>query len=180
MLSRSLFFFALVCAVPTAAKAPPQPPEPATHPDWRQAGEVGVNLLKANLFDPSSAQVRWVSGFRWGFMKPLIGKRTFGWVACGNLNAKNRMGGYVGEEGFALFVAEGGGIQVAMKNQAISTCDDYQHVPVNEELLFTAKDLHARSEISIADELKKLADLKAAGVISETEFAAQKAKLLSQ
>lgn len=162
-----------------AAKAPPQPAEPIVHPDWKQAGEVGINLLKSSLFDPSSAQIRFVSGFRWGFIKPIIGRRTFGWVACGNLNAKNRLGGYVSEEGFALFVAEGGGIQVAMKGQVVSTCDDYQHIPVNEELLAAARGQDPAPPVaSVADELKKLADLRAAGILTEVEFTAQKAKLL--
>lgn len=165
------------------AKTPPQPPEPQSHPDWKQVGEVGVNMLKNGLFDPSSAQVRFVSGFRWGFLKPLIGKRTFGWVACGNINAKNRLGGYVGEEGFALFVTETGSIQVARKNESMSTCDDYQHVPVNDELLIAANGTAAAAvppALSVADELKKLAELKASGVITDAEFTAQKVKLLGQ
>jgi hypothetical protein len=35
------------------------------------------------------------------------------------------------------------------------------------------------SPLSVADELAKLAQLKEAGVLTEEEFAAQKAKLLS-
>lgn len=172
---------ALTLSSAAIAKAPVQPPEPAEHPDWRQASEVGLNMLKSTYFDPGSAQVRWVSGFRWGFMKPLIGKRTFGWVACGNINAKNRFGGYVGERGFVLFVDAGGGIQVGMKGEIVSSCDDGQKLPVNEELLVTAHGpASAPQAISIADEIKKLADLRASGVLTDAEFAAQKAKLLGQ
>lgn len=180
MLRAILFTTALTLSGAGLAKTPPQPPEPQSHPSWKEVGEVGINLLKTGLFDPSSAQIRFVSGFRWGFLKPLIGKRTFGWVACGNLNAKNRMGGYVGEEGFVLFVTEAGSIQVAKKNESVSSCDDLQHTPVNEELLLVAGPREASPTISIADELKKLGDLKAAGLLTDAEFSAQKAKLLAQ
>lgn len=114
-------------------------------------------------------------------MKPLIGKRTFGWVACGNVNAKNRMGGYVGEEGFSLFVTPDGNVQVAMRGQVVSSCDDGVRIAVNPELAASTQTASSPPPtMSVADEIKKLADLRASGVLTDEEFQTQKAKLLGQ
>lgn len=49
---------------------------------------------------------------------------------------------------------------------------------VNQEQAARAYIQEAAGGTSVADEIKKLADLKASGVISDDEFAAQKARLL--
>jgi hypothetical protein len=85
----------LLVSTPAFAKAPPQPPEPASHPNWADVARTGVSQLMSTLFDPTSAQINWSSGFQWGFTKQIFMARTFGWVVCGTINAKNRMGGYL-------------------------------------------------------------------------------------
>lgn len=170
-----------ICISPVsafAAKSPP--PEPTEHPDWSDAARRGLDALTRTLFDPTSAQVEWRSGFRWGYLKPIIGRRSHGWVACGNVNAKNRMGGYVGIQGFTLFVEPSGDVTVAFQGEMLSSCDDMKHAPINNELLAALPKEQGSGALSVADELKKLAALRDDGIITQQEFEAQKAKLLSR
>lgn len=111
----------------------------------------------------------------------MIGKRSFGWVACGNINAKNRMGGYVGVRGFHLLVDTGSFVTIAWEDEATSECDSGYRVPVNPELIAaSSKDKpSAVAALSVADELRKLAELRDKGIITTSEFDTQKAKLLS-
>jgi hypothetical protein len=121
------------------AKENSAPPEPATHPDWADAARIGREQIVSSLFDPGSAQIVWMTGFRWGYAKPLIGRRTYGWIACGTLNAKNRMGGYVGAQGFWLLVEANGAVRYAMIDDTSSSCDKGSSVPVNPELVAVAR-----------------------------------------
>ena len=171
----------LLWATAALAKPPPQPPEPATHPNWGETAQRGVAMLSSNLFDPGSAQVNWSSGFQWGYLKPLIGKRSFGWIACGSINAKNRLGGYVGAQGFLVFVQPSGSITASMQTDWVSTCDTGPFVPVPPELVNTGALIAPASPVvGVAEELKKLAELRDQGIITAEEFAAQKAKLLGR
>lgn len=93
------------------------------------------------------------------------------------------MGGYVGEQGFTLFVDPEGNIKVGMISDLVSSCIDGEHVPVNPELLAARPNMPANSVAaapSIADELKKLAELRDLGVLTPEEFEKQKAKLLNE
>lgn len=170
----------LLFALPAFAQKGP-PPEPAVHPDWAVIREQGEARLKNALFDPGSAQIQYASGFQWGFMKPIIGRRTHGWIACGSVNAKNRMGGYVGAQGFFIFVDANGAVSADMTANWITTCDQGPAAPVQPELA-TAPIAATPSGAmpSIADELGKLAALRDKGIITQAEFEAQKAKLLSR
>ena len=171
----------LLAANSASAKPPVQPPEPSQHPNWSDVATKGRDQLISSLFDPGSAQVAWTSGFQWGFLKPLIGKRKFGWIACGTLNAKNRMGGYVGAEGFLVFVESNGTITSALQSQWISTCDSGPFVsPMAELRNFDATKPNETPQIGIAAELEKLAELRDKGIISQAEFETQKAKLLAR
>lgn len=171
----------LAWATCAQAKAPPQPTEPETHPNWGETAQRGVTMLSSNLFDPGSAQINWSSGFQWGYMKPLIGRRTFGWIACGSINAKNRLGGYVGAQGFLVFIQPSGTITASMQVEWVSTCDSGPFVPVPPELVNTASPVAAAGPVvGVAEELKKLAELRDQGIITAEEFAAQKAKLLGR
>lgn len=53
-------------------------------------------------------------------------------------------------------------------------------VPVNPELIAASAKPGEAPAVSIADEIAKLADLRERGLITDEEFAALKAKLLSQ
>src|SRR5690242_5741690 len=101
MLRILIAFAALAASTSATGKekyAPP--PEPSSRPNWTVVRDQGLSGVTSGLFDPGSAVINWTSGFAWGFTKPIIGRRTHVWVACGTLNAKNRMGGYVGATPF--------------------------------------------------------------------------------
>lgn len=168
-------------AVPVAAKDKAPPPEPAQHPDWASVRDQGVSGISSSLFDPSSAQINWSSGFRWGFAKPIIGRRTHGWIACGSINAKNRMGGYVGAQPFWIMADASGAVTYGMVAETISSCDGGGGPPVNPELANIGAPMASQgSPTGIADELEKLAALRDKGIISQAEFETQKAKLLAR
>lgn len=173
----------LVLAIATAALAttahaktvtPPEPPRP----DLTAAVEGAVKQMKQNLYDPESARIEWRSGFQWSYLKEPFVRREFGWIACGTINGKNRLGGYVGANGFLLFVRESGEVTTAYLNDRYSSvCDSWPSVAVDEVL---KQSVLQPSVPTVADELGKLAKLHADGVLTDQEFAAQKAKLLSQ
>ena len=171
----------LLISTVASAKSPPPPPEPTTHPDWADVRDKGLSGITSSLFDPSSAQITWSSGFSWGFTKPIIGRRTFGWIACGSINAKNRLGGYVGATPFWVFADANGGVNSGWGAQSISTCDSGAKAPINPELVNTSPVMAVSvAPTSIADELEKLAQLRDKGVITQEEFEKQKAKLLAR
>ncbi|WP_404714383.1 hypothetical protein [Sphingomonas sp. MMS24-J13] len=110
------------------------PPPPVPKPDFAKVRATGEASLKAPLFDPVSAQIVYTSGFQWGYAKPLIGKRTWGWIACGTLNAKNRMGGYVGAQGFWILSDANGTISWGNALESVTTCDTGAKVELQPEL----------------------------------------------
>lgn len=177
------FVFAL--AASTVAVAPLQarelPPEPP-QPDWEVAAEAIMDAMRRSFVDPDSLDIEWVSGFSWGYQKPLIGRRTHGWVTCGNVNARNRMGGYTGAQGFVAVYTPEGNVKLAIGPASVEGSDTCYRgkVPVNPELLAMIAKPGSESGISIADEIAKLADLLERGLINDEEFAAAKAKLLNQ
>lgn len=158
------------------------PPMPTEHPDWAKVKEQGESSLKQGLFDPTSAIITYTSGFQWGFAKPIIGRKRWGWVACGNINAKNRMGGYVGATNFTIYAdPAGGGVYAMMSDPDFGTCMNGQKAELQPELRnAVAVESTANGRLGVAEELTKLADLKAKGIITEEEFQAQKAKLLAR
>jgi len=93
-----------------ADKAPM--PEPTEHPNWAEVREQGEESLRESLVDPESARFRWTKGFYWTSYKNgatgMFGKTRWGWIACGTLNAKNRMGGYAGPEQVVMLVLPDG------------------------------------------------------------------------
>ena len=173
----------LVMAAPLAAKSE-TPDEPASHPEFIGAARLGAQLIVRPFFDPGSAQFRWTSGFHWGYTKPLIGKKVWGWLACGMVNAKNRLGGYVGEAPFVVVAREGGQIEAGMGPFAIlSSCYYDSPAPVSAELASVGNAVPVVAvvnSVSVADEIRKLSELKAGGVLTEAEYAAQKEKLLAK
>lgn len=162
---------------PAIAEREPPPPEPNEKPNWELVARRAVPSLKNGLFDPESAQIRWVSGFKWGYHKPPIGKRTYAWIACGFINAKNRMGGYVGDTPMIVATDRFSNV-TSFIGLTISTCGGWNTVPVNPELIAATTKPIAPSAASVADELRKLAQLRDDRIITDAEFEAQKAKLL--
>lgn len=158
----------------------PEYEKPLEKPDfgvWRRNAERAV---RSRLVDPDSAQFQWPNGFMIGTWKPILGKRVSGWVTCGIVNAKNRMGGYTGASYFV----------VVMNSGTVSFLDmddgnNFKFVEAScRKSSFPSPQSGMRvqsrqdSEKSVADEIAKLANLRDRGVITEGEFQAQKHKLL--
>lgn len=140
--------------------------------------------IKAGLYDPSSAQIEWPYGFTQGTWKPLLRKRVSGYLTCGRVNAKNRMGGYVGSKAFVVVVDHSG--NVLFKDIGDGGPYDFVETacqktaaglpPPQPELL--DRPSPSAPGNSIADQLGKLADLKASGALTQEEFDAAKKRLL--
>lgn len=179
---KNLFFGAIVAlAWSTAAVSKePAPPPPAPQPDFLKVRQTAEATAKAGLYDPDSAQIVYTSGFQWGYAKPLLGKRTWGWIACATLNAKNRLGGYVGASPFWIMSDANGTISTGPVASNLSTCDNGQKAELQPELVDGPGPTIGNAKLGVADELGKLADLREKGVITQAEFDAQKVKLLAR
>ena len=152
---------------------------------FREAGEAAV---RAQLVDPGSAQFEWPYKFVNGYWKPFLEKRVQGYVTCGFVNARNRMGGYAGRSAFVVVLsAERTPLLVNMD----SGTDKYGLIGAQCEKAASTflppapiEDAVAKQNSpqtgSVADELEKLAGLRERGIITPAEFDAQKAKLLGE
>lgn len=180
---RELWAILALCAASGASakdKSPP-PPAPTEHPDWGKVRATAENGMKSGLFDPGSAQFSYTSGFQWGYTKPIIGGKKWGWVACGNLNAKNRMGGYVGARAFVIRADQGGNVTWIDDDDDVGTCTSGVKADLQPELRdIAAVESAANGRLGVAEELGKLAELHSKGILSDQEFAEQKAKLLAR
>ena len=106
---RVLLALVLMAAVLAGCASVPSPeqmaaadygPEPTA--EQFQAG-VKAELAKS-LFDPYSAQFSSWSPIQKGYLNHGFGRFTIGWYGTFYVNAKNRMGGYVGNTpGHAVF-----------------------------------------------------------------------------
>lgn len=89
------------------AASPSQVPEPGPSPSFEQGVTLGEAAIVNQLIDPSSAQIDWPYAFYSGTFKALFGKTQPGWITCGYVNAKNRMGGFTGRSWFLLMIRNG-------------------------------------------------------------------------
>lgn len=161
-----------------ARELPPEPP----HPNWEVAAEAILDAMRRSFVDPDSIEIEWVSGFAWGYHKPLIGRRKIGWLTCGNVNARNRMGGYAGSRTFIAIRYPDGDTEVILGVYPGTNPDNCYRgkVAVNPELLAASERPKDVQDISVADEIAKLVDLLERGLITDEEFTAAKAKLLER
>lgn len=180
--------FVGLLAISTSAHAAKEPPplEPTTPPDWSVVRQQVETRLLSQLVDPGSAKIAWPYGFRWGGYKPMLQKRVHGYVTCGTVNSKNRMGGYVGASPFVVVYLDGAiryfEIESATNKYNIlaSQCSSAALPPPQPELTARHESGATEPVASIADELEKLAALRDKGIITQAEFDAQKAKLLAR
>ena len=158
----------------------------ASAPDWRAFRRNAEAALKGRLVDPDSARIEWPYGFTYGTWKPLLGKRFEGYWSCGLINARNRMGGYTGSTFFVVVLDSAGQVQFADVGSARDFDILANQCSKSVKLLPPAPPEFAGSPsvgtpgpaVSIADELKKLVDLRNSGALTEAEFQAAKQKLL--
>ncbi len=157
-------------------------------PDWALFRRNAENALRARLIDPESARIDWTHGFLLGSWKPFMSKRIDGYWTCGLVNARNRMGGYTGSTAFVVVLDSSGYVQYAELGQSkdfdvlTASCNNSAKLlpPRPSDLLATvnAQATHTAAPVSMADELKKLVELKNSGALSEAEFQAAKQRLL--
>jgi hypothetical protein len=111
--------FALPAILLLAAADKEAAPDPGPDPTWERAVPLAEAAIKSRLIDPSSAQIEWPYTFSSGTLKALLGKRRAGWMTCGWVNAKNRMGGYTGKAWFFVMINNG-----VVTEIAIGTADE--------------------------------------------------------
>ena len=158
-----------------------------TTPDWNRFKANAERAMLSSFFDPGSAIVEWPYGFTYGSWKPVLQGRIDGYWTCGRVNGKNRMGGYVGSRYFVVVL----GHNAEVKFQEVGDGSDYDFVAGqcqnSVRLLPPARDQFVEEtpapsapngSTSMADELRKLADLKASGALTDEEYQAAKAKVL--
>jgi len=109
-------FIALVIAsfFGLAACATAPTPEQLAHADYgprptENHQEIIKEWFAERLIDPTSPLYSFRNPVQ-GYTKdsPLYGTQLqFGWIVCGTVNAKNRLGGYVGREPFFTLFKDG-------------------------------------------------------------------------
>jgi hypothetical protein len=96
-----------MAATPAAADKPKSDHVYGPEPTWDEFRQLGEAAITARLIDPESARITWLSGIHRGDIKPFLMPRYEGYVACGSVNAKNRMGGYTGGSVFVVVIDYG-------------------------------------------------------------------------
>lgn len=91
-------FLAVGAEQPTAYGSPPA---------WEDAVRLGNAAIARTLIDPESARIEWPYTLIGGTLTLRKRQPEHGWYTCGYVNAKNRLGGYVGREPF-LVMFQGG------------------------------------------------------------------------
>ena len=159
-----------------------------SEPDMGHFRRVAEQALITRLYDPESARIEWPYGFLNGYWKPLFQKKVEGYWTCGLINARNRMGGYVGAKSFVVVVSPDG----IVKYVEMGTGDDFDILSgqcANSSKALPPAPLEFSSDrsgqlqntgVSIADELKKLVELKDSGALTDAEFQTAKQQLLSK
>lgn len=160
----------------------------SSEPDWDLFRRNGEQALRARLIDPDSARIEWPRGFTYGTWKPVLSKRIEGYWTCGLINARNRMGGYTGSTAFVVVMDQAGGALFAdmgsgrdydiLSSQCGNSAKLLPPAPASFATSATTPAASAAAP-SLGDELKKLAELKASGALTEAEFQAAKARLLA-
>ena len=158
----------------------------STAPDWAVLRRGAESALRARLIDPDSARFDWQYGFALGTWKPIFAKAVEGYWTCGTVNARNRMGGYTGNATFVVVVGPKGEARYVEIGDATRDID-FLRTQCSNSLKFlppasaqvSVVEQRANSQPSLADELKKLSDLKTSGVLTEAEFETAKARLLA-
>jgi len=146
-------------------------------PHWQRFWAIARNAVASMLIDPDSAKIEPQSGFairRWG--------NVSGNSVCFSVNAKNRFGGYVGSKLYAVVINDNGGVLKIdtdygpYDGHVEKQCLEANLPPVN---FVTESAANAERSQPLAEQLQSLADMRQRGLLTDAEFAAAKAKLLS-
>jgi len=160
-----------------------------SEPDWvlfRRNAEIA---LRSRLVDPDSARIEWPFGFTLGNWKPLLASRIEGYWTCGQINARNRMGGYTGATSFVVVLSPEGQVRYSEVGTSQNVDILSSQCARSISLLPTAPPALRASSTpqqnappapSLADELERLVRLRDSGAITPAEFDAAKGRLLAQ
>jgi hypothetical protein len=154
-------------------------------PDWALFRRNSEAALRARMIDPESARIDWPYGFMLGWWRPFLSKRIDGYWTCGRINARNRMGGYTGSTAFVVVLNPSGSVLYVEVGESkefdmlTASCEaSVASLPPPQLELSGQGGVQPASSVSIADELKKLVDLKNSGALTEAEFQTAKQRLL--
>lgn len=100
----SLAVAALLAAGTVTAKESRPPHVYGPTPDWQAFRERGERGVFSRLIDPDSAKIMWLGGYHKGGFQPFLQRKVEGYVGCGLVNARNRMGGYTGDRAFVVVI----------------------------------------------------------------------------
>lgn len=103
-LAQALALAALLASGGAMAKKPEQPHVYGPAPDWKSFRERGERAIISRLIDPDSAKIQWLGGYHQGGYQPVLERKVHGYVGCGLVNARNRMGGYTGDRAFVVVI----------------------------------------------------------------------------
>jgi hypothetical protein len=97
---------ALAITSPAAAKKKPEIiPDYGPAPNWARYRELGEAAIRESLIDPDSAKFEWPYGYAPSRWTQFLHKRPYyGYITCGMVNSRNRMGGYVGATRFVVVI----------------------------------------------------------------------------
>lgn len=156
-------------------------------PDWLLFRRNSESTIRGKLIDPDSARIQWTHGFLLGYWRPFLSRRIEGYWTCGLINARNRMGGYTGSTAFVVVLSPEGQVLYSEIGTASDTdvltsacINSAKHLPPAPPELTGQLSTSSATQpaMSIADEIKKLVELRDAGALSPEEFEAAKAKIL--
>jgi hypothetical protein len=144
-----------------------------------------VQHLANSLSDPQSARFSLPFGFT---PQPVTwkvwGVDTYGYFTCGAVNARNRMGGYVGETVFLAHIDVNGRVSTTLDSSKTPylgrICSAGGLPPINPATVPAVfGQPQTASSSTLSKELADLAELHRKGALSDAEFAAAKARLLN-
>lgn len=104
MTARLLIAAALTAAAPVMAKDKHPEHLYGPPPAWEQYRTIAEADIARRLVDPESARISWLGQYHKGEWKPFMQGRVAGYIACGTVNGRNRMGGYAGAVSFVTVI----------------------------------------------------------------------------
>lgn len=167
----------------TGTPSAPSTPAPAYNREieWMT---VVTKKLASSLVDPGSAIINLPFGFTpqpttW----KVWGVNMSGYFTCGSVNSRNRMGGYVGETVFLAHISPQGEVTTTTDSSKYpvlgNVCAAGRLPPINPATtaaIFRKAPKDASG--SISQELAEIAELHRNGTLTDSEFAAAKARIL--
>ena len=84
--------------------------------------QIVKDNFATSLFDPYSAVFNFTRTPTKGYGGSPIAGARIGWIVCGTVNAKNRMGGYVGVKPFVVVISNGAVIHREIDTPTAARC----------------------------------------------------------